>query len=194
MPQQQNQDILDANGAFNLIRILAAAHATTITVFLHLGFGSEALGFRGMAAALLLIAVFTFSGDPLYWDYFLVWLAALVCQRVYTWVMIGRGARVHSRYDGCPLLAMLLPIKESAARWLEPVLCFLASIGLGMAADDYQSPALAGLASWLFWGGISLGLDHGIYEALQWRRVQAMRDARMDQAELLNRYEESERR
>lgn len=190
MPQQE-QDSLNLKNSFNFICVAASCMATTIVVFIRQGFGSEALGFRGIGAVLLLLLAFMLTGQPVFLYYLVAWFAALILQRIQTGLLIRRGERLHSRTDGVPVLAMLFTKSVSVAKLIvEPILCFLASIGLSMAAAEWDSPSLACLSTWLLWGSMSLAVDHGVYEALQYRKLQSMRDARIEQEELMRRYEE----
>ena len=185
MPQQQNDDILNAKSGFNILRILAGAHATTITVFTHWGFGSEALGFRGLSAAVLLWACLTFSGNEFYLNYLLAFVAALAVQRVTTFVKLGKGERIHSRYDGTPLLAVWFPISPKIGEILEPVLCFAGGIFLIWLENE----ALYPLANWLFIGSVSLGFELAVFEFWMHKRVRARQDALLEQEQFQNRVE-----
>jgi hypothetical protein len=185
MTQQQNQDILNAKSGFNLLRILAGAHVTTITVFTHTGFGSEALGFRGLSAVILLWACLSFTGDEFYLNYLYAFIIALVIQRVTTFVKLSQGARIHSRSDGILWLAVWFPISSDLAAMLEPLLCFAASVGLAWLEDEGLYP----LANWLFFGSLSLGFDWALHEMMLRKRVQAREDALLEMEEFQDRAE-----
>ncbi len=190
MPQQE-QDSLNLKNSFNFIHMLAGCMATTIVVFIRQGFGSEALGFRGIGAVILLLLAVVLTNQPIFLYYLVAWVGALIFQRIQTSLLVRQGGRFHSRADGYPVLATLFTSSVTVAKLIvEPALCFLASLGLGIAADKWDSDSLASLSSWLLWGSMSLAIDHGVYEALQYRRLQGMRDARIEQEELMRRYQE----
>jgi len=185
MAQQQNQEILDAKSGFNLLRILAGAHATTIIVFTHTGFGSEALGFRGITAALLLLACFTFTGNEFYLNFFWAFLVALAVQRVTTVFKLRKGYRIHSRFDGLPLLAVWFLISAKLAEILEPVLCLAAGMFLMWLENEELYP----LAYWLFLGFLSLGFELAVFEFSMHKRVQAREDALLEMEQFQERWE-----
>jgi hypothetical protein len=188
--QEQGFDLSRKDG-LNFLCAVAGGHATTLAVFVRRGFGSEALGFRGLAALLLLLVVLCYTRNPVFLDYLGFWLFALICQRLQTMAMLSQGRRLHSRYDGTPVVAMLFTRSESIAKLVvEPVLCLLVAILLSMVADANDMPELNGLAGYIGFGFFSLLFDHGVYEMVQRKRVQAMRDAKLEQEQLMQRFQE----
>src|ERR1700677_2579659 len=95
-------DPINARNGMNLLVLLANAHATTLTVFIRQGFGSEALGINGIIAAVMLLLYAGFSNSPEMITFFWVWLAAVGYQRIYGIKQRQKGQVVHSRYAGSP--------------------------------------------------------------------------------------------
>lgn len=178
MREQKNAP--DRKTAFNVLHALATAHATSVTVFTRLGFGSEALGFRGLAAVILLWATAAFSRNPLMAGWLLAFFAALVVQRLVTLWQYLRGVLVHSHYAGRPLLEWL-GLGEASARAAEGALCFFAGIALACVAEAYRLPHLLGPAVYLGLGFFSLGFDYLVGEAVLHRRARAAIDAMIEQ-------------
>jgi hypothetical protein len=188
MPQDQ-QDILSKERAFNILRNLIGAHACTIYLPLRRSYGSEALGWKGLLACLLLLVM---AGDnPIMGWYFILWLVVLVLRRIECFI---RRDYVHSLYDGYPCVAMMFPgvRRESTAKYIiEPALSLILGIVLAAMAEAYETPWLETLSAWMFLGFFTLAFDYGIYDAVQRRRVRAMRDARIQQEDLMQRFHDS---
>src|SRR5438128_2620213 len=81
--QNKNQD------ALGVLYFLSKVHSTTFTVFLHHGFGSEALGFPGLFAFLLLC--FCSASEPLMRYWLIAFLVAVVIQRIITFRRLRKG-------------------------------------------------------------------------------------------------------
>src|SRR5699024_1863919 len=126
----------------NFLFVVVRAHATTLTVFLRRGFGSEALGWPGLWALLLL--ALAALGSPVMGYYLVAWLVALICQRALT---LTSRERRHSLDDGYPWLAMWLAKNPaSACGVVEPILCLVVGTVLGAMAEVCERPWLFGLA------------------------------------------------
>ena len=106
--EQQQQEPFSAKQGFNIVRMVAAAHATSISMFTHTGMDLQALTARGGMAAVLLFVVAAFSEQPVMLFYLFAFLAAMVFQRIKTAGLLRAGGRIHSQYTGWPWAAMLV--------------------------------------------------------------------------------------
>ena len=151
---------------------LCNVHCTTFTVFLHYGFGSEALGFPGMFALILIF--FSMAGDPLMLYWLAAFLVALVIQRIITFTLSRRGYELHSMDSGRPLLMKLLPftITTTHAIVLEAFLCFIVG-ALMLSVSPF-------IGKFLIVGCFSLIIRRTIEESVFNRRLQRMRDQEME--------------
>jgi len=193
--QQQPKEMFSNKDGFNVLRLLAAAHSMTITVFIRSGFGPQLLDKRGAYGAILLFVVAGFSGQPVMLNYLFAFLAALLIQRIKTAAAKRAGVRLHSLYDGHPWLGMFLTRKEMFAKGaVEPVLCFAAAVAIGCFGEAHHSAALLTLAGWLFIGIASLGFDHVVYAGLQHQRLREMEDAEIENEILMQQYRERKER
>lgn len=176
-PQQSEQ--AKSGDPIGVLYFIANTHATCITPFLRTGFGSEALGFPGLFA--LGILLFCMGAEPLMVAWLLAWLLAVVVQRIITLREIRRGAVIHSRYAGRPIL-MNLPFvkKERTAMVLEMFVCF--TLGAFMLALSHF------MGLFLMAGFLSLAIRHGIEDEVYRKRVQRMRDADIEQRALADRF------
>jgi hypothetical protein len=155
-----------------LLYFLCNVHCTTFTVFLHYGFGSEALGFPGLFALILIF--FSMAGDPRMMLWLMAFFVALVIQRIITFTILGWGYVLHSMDHGLPLLTKLLPfIKVKTAIAFEAIGLFV----LGAVLVD-ESPFIG---KFLMLGCFSLIVRTAIEESIFNRRLQRMRDAELEQ-------------
>jgi hypothetical protein len=188
--QQPNERFTNKD-SFNVLCLVMASHATSITVFTHTGFGTNALGKRGLAALVLLVMVAAFAGSSFMGWYILAFLVASLVQRIATAKMSRAGQRPHSLSDGRPFLIRLVR-NERTARTLEAFLCAVAGVGIAVMGGAWQMPQLAVPAVYVGLGCISLAFDDGMSEAAMQQRVEAMRDARLENEALLRRFTEGE--
>jgi hypothetical protein len=155
-----------------LLYFLCNVHCTTFTVFLHYGFGSEALGFPGLFALILIF--FSMAGDPLMAYWLMAFFVAMVIQRIITVTFLGRGYELHSMDSGRPLLTKLLPFMTvNHALVFEGICLFIAG---AVVAD--QSPFIG---KFLMLGFVSLFIRTAIEESIYKRRLQRMKDAELEQ-------------
>jgi hypothetical protein len=184
MPENPQQQRSDPRVAFNVVYLLANARATCLTVFMRHSFGVEAIGMSGLHALVLIVLVGGFGRSPEMLQCFLpLWIYALLWQRVYTLKRVRTGARWHSRFQGYPALAMRIPLvrrEKDAVTVIEPALCFL----VGMLLREF-SPVMGGF---VFAGGFSLLVRHGIDTEINRKRLQAMQDAELEQRWLAERF------
>jgi hypothetical protein len=184
MPENPQQQRSDPRVAFNLLYLLSNAHATCLTVFMRHSFGTEALGMSGLHALILIVVVGGFGRSPEMFQCFLpLWLYALLWQRVYTLKRVRAGARWHSRFQGYPALAMRFPFvrdERTALKVVEPMVCMVVGLLLREVSPVMGGFVLAGV--------FSLTLRHAIDTELIRKRLQAMRDAELEQRWLAERF------
>lgn len=163
-----------------VLYFLCNVHCTTFTVFLHYGFGSEALGFPGLGALVLIFICM--AADPLMMLWLMAFLVALVIQRIITCRLLARGVELHSLDGGLPLLMKLLPFikKRNTALVMEVLLCFGGGVAL-LSVSDF-------IGKFVIVGGISLWLREAIRNSICNRRVQRMRDQEMEARWLSERF------
>jgi hypothetical protein len=183
MPQQQPMgpgDHLTPKSGTNFLFMVAYAHSICLTVFLRSGFGSEAFyGFTGPIAFVMIVLAAGEDKTGIMGKYFFAWLFAIAFQRMLTIGNKRRGVIPFSGYNGFPKVAMqLFRCKtETKARTLEPVICLTVGIGL------YQVSQVAGV--FVLAGVASLTIIEGSLRRIDQRKVQHMRDARI-QAERMS--------
>jgi hypothetical protein len=163
-----------------ILYALCNIHCTTFTVFLRYGFGSEALGFPGLFALILLFICM--AGDPRMMLWLMAFFVALVIQRIITFAMLRRGYELHSMDSGWPLPMNLLPFikKKTTAIALEAATCFL--VGTILVS---VSPFIG---KYLIVGCFSLIVRTAIEQSILKRRIQRMRDAELEQRWLTERF------
>lgn len=159
---------------------LCNIHCTTFTVYLHYGFGSEALGFPGLFALILLILCM--AGDPRMMLWLVAFLIALVIQRLITFSMLRRGWELHSHDGGWPLIGKLLffVTKRTSLIVVEILMCFVLGAVL-MSVSEF-------IGKFVMLGGVSLFVRTAIEESVTRRRIQRMRDAELEQRWLSERF------
>jgi hypothetical protein len=183
-----------AKDGFNFLAGICGMHSMTVAVFLRRGIGAELLNRRGGLAILLLVAAAVLTAEPALWCYLGAFLLALMVQRGNTAALQRQGERIHSRSVGRPGLAMLLTRNERTARTVfEPLLLLGAGVVLGVLAQEWQMPGLLAVAGWLWLGIWTMTFDQALIDALADKRVQAMRDAQIENEQLMERFRERER-
>src|SRR5438067_2434687 len=102
--------------------------------------------------------------------------------------MVRQGWKGHSRDDGYPQAAMRIPgVRRLGTAYgvIEPLICFFTGTAIALAADYLHAPWLYGVAGWIFLGFFSLGFQYWVSEAVTRRRVMALRDAELEQQEIV---------
>lgn len=176
-PPQRPQpgDHLTMASSVNGLNILANAHASTLTPFSRTDFGSEGLGMPGLIGAGIILAWGCYFNSYPMFIYFLVWMGVLLCQRVKTFINWRRGAANHSRYNGYPWIARrFFPrLSEPNAKAVEA----FAYLGIGGLIAQFCPP----LGWYLMLGLPSILISEAIIVETTRRRLQAMRDAEIEQ-------------
>jgi hypothetical protein len=180
--QSQNKPAGNPDGLF-WCYLIALSHSTCLLVFLRCRFGTHFFGLNGLLAFLAIPVYAAFAHAPEMLVFFVVWLAALIVQRIWTAVVFRRGRMEHSRYGGWPWLALLCPFvrREQAAKCcVEPMICLLAG-SLLMPL----SPAMGGF---VLLGTLSLLITLGFELQIESARLRAMRDAQIEHQQLAERF------
>ena len=177
--QEQGFEGLSMKDSFNLLNLACNALGACVVPFLRTGFGKN---YPGVAALLGLIAMLlyaAFGQVPDMFTYIGVWLVVILIQRARTFSDARKGKVVHSRYWGDSLFAHFVR-KETTARSLELVICFLAG---GVLCS--WSPGVGGF---VMVAGVGNVLATAIVVEADRKRLEAMRDAEIEQRHLAARY------
>jgi hypothetical protein len=180
---QQDGGGLGFRGATNLLYLLVSGHATCVTPFVRRNFGSEALGRNGAVAMLIIVFyLMAYPRDFLLKDFSLVWFAMIVMQRLKTVWLVRRGAVMHSRGDGYPWLGFLIPLikRDNTARAVE----FAALFALGLWLADFDG----GMSRLVVVSSLCLVVKNAFEEEIVRKRLRAMRNAEIEQRDILERY------
>jgi hypothetical protein len=195
MPEQA--DSFTMKDSFNLINLVCNSLAACVTPFLRIGFGKEYPGAAGLFGLIIMLVYGGLGKEPEMFTYVGCWLLVVVCQRLVTWMLarkakdggfrarlVGKGFSLHSRYWGYPWIAFLvMPLvkRESIAVCLiEPLLC----LGLGYWLMD----ASPGVGGFVMAAGIASGVAAAIVFLVQRKKLQALRDAEIEQLSLATRF------
>ena len=179
---QQQHGNSDMNGGFNALFNIAYGHAIIMIVFLRSNLGREAVGFYGIFSLALIFlwggltnsfAMFIFLG---------AFVLALISQRMKTFTNERKGILLHSRYNGDSVVSKrLFPrMSDLNLRGMDAFLCLV--IGAVLTIVDKPLGVFIGL------GCISILLTEQISREIYRKRMQAMRDAEIEQRYLAERY------
>src|ERR1700731_68668 len=172
-PQGSNEPF-NKRQALALAALTVKGHATTVSVFLRRGFGSEALGANGVAAGIIILVYGGLTNAPEMITFLWVWLAAVIFQRIYSFGQRRNGDVVHSRYSGWPEVGMRFTKSERLARELiEPLVCIV----VGAVVWPLSGP----LGRFILLGSVSLLISLGLDQQAMRNRMRAMRDAEIEQ-------------
>jgi hypothetical protein len=170
-------------GVVNLLYVIVSGHATCVTLFVRRNFGREALGRNGVVAFLILfIYMAAYPRHLMLRQFTFYWLAMLFLQRLKTMYLVSRGLSHHSRYDGYPYLGFLFPLVKGH-RGASLVECVVI-MGCGIWLSSLDAP----LGQLIIVSAVCLLIRTAIDESIVRRRLQAMRDAEIEQGVLLERY------
>lgn len=184
MIQQQQNDEREFKGGFNLAYVILHGFATSVTPFTRTHFGREAFGISSLVALLLIIGFGSFGNSAAMWVFLLLWILAVLRQRVTQMQDRKKGLIVHSRYQGYPWLGFKLFPRirdEGNAKGAEAFLVISIGTLLGYSLD----PALGWL---LVMGGIGTLFIEAFAVEVMKRRVQAMRDCEIENRDLAERF------
>lgn len=165
-------DQMSFRTSVNMCGFAALCVASTVTPLFRKRFGSEALGFNGFFAFVILCFVAEPAGPAGSW-YVLAWVMCLVMHRIGVLMRWWDGVVVHSFYSGDPWVARLICRNDAVAKWLvEPLLVG----GIGWATFQVNVP----LGTWWMICAVALVLVQGIECQLSYQRIQAMRNAEIE--------------
>lgn len=183
-PQQTTPgDRVTMAGSFNGLYMLSHAHAVTCTVFLRSDYGREGIGMFGLAGGLLILGYGCYANCYPMFIYFLLWMAAVICQRIRQFINWRRGrVFIHSRYNGYPYVSKwLFPrMTELNARGVDAFLC----LAIGGLLFQFCKP----LGVFVMMGFLSIMFSEAVMVEGTKRRLQAMRDAELEQRYLAEQY------
>lgn len=178
----------DLRTTASLLAILIAALAATVEPMLRTRFGRS---YFGVPAAIGFFAVpmwmLLWPGEdprPILWFWGLFFVAQLRA-RIEQFVLAARGYQQHSRYNGRPLLRVVFRrMSECRIKGaVEPVVV----IGAGACLLEVSEP----LGSFLITSGTCLALTVSMIESRERARAQAIRDAWIEQEQLVERVRET---
>lgn len=172
---------LSHKDSFNIVYSLARGHSTCFLPFFRKNFGSEALGWPGFIAFIIMLLVGSFGRIPEMWLFLGVWTIAMLYQRASTTRARRRGIIRHSRYDG-DVDTKLIKSRTTVKQVLEPLACVVFGVFFEAMGSSH------GFALFIGWGAFSLCLVATIDRQLEIKRLQAMRDAEIEQRCLAARY------
>lgn len=185
--QQQQNDQTGMRGGFNLFYFLVNGHATACTLPMRTDYGREAIGFSGMAGFFMILVFGGLMNSYAMFIYLCLYLLFVFAHRlkqISNWTK-GRFI-VHSRYNGYPWLAFKLFPRirtERNAKAAEAFLC----LGVGWLLMTYVDQPLG----WFIMAGfLSILFSEATVVEVQRRRLQAMRDAEIEQNALADAYRE----
>jgi len=166
---------------FNFVYAAAKGYSTCFTPFIRRNFGSEALGFPGLFAFIIMLVVGSFGRIPEMWPYLAVWIVAMLLQRASTMRAMRRGVVRHSRYDG-DVDRKLFKNRTTVKQFFEPVACVIAAVCFEQLGASHSFALFVG------WGAFPLAFVAMIDRQLWNKRVQAMRDAEIEQRYLAAKF------
>lgn len=169
-------DRITMGGSFNVLYLLAHAHALSFTVFLRTNFGSEGVGICGLVTIVMILGWGAYANCFPMFLFFLLWLLALIVQRIRTFSNWRSGkVIVHSRYNGDPWLSRLLfrRMSELNARGVDAFLCLIVGGVISRFNEPFGFYVMAGFAS--------IMLTESVMAESTRRRLRQMRDAEIEQ-------------
>lgn len=170
----QNDFKLGQKETLNIVYTLAKSHSLCFLPFMRKNFGSEALGLPGVIAFVIILAAGSFGRIPEMGHFLVIWLGVMLAQRASTMRAKRRGVVRHSRYDG-DVDTTWIKSRKTVKQVLEPLLCVVAGICIEGAGLSHEMAVFVGS------GAFSLALVALIDGQLGEKRVQAMRDAEIEQ-------------
>lgn len=183
MYQQTQQNEFDLRTGINVFYLLVNGYATCFTVFLRRGFGAEAFGFNALIAVVIMIVYMQAhpqSGAMI--DFFGLWWVALILQRIGFFIRRRRGFVIHSRFEGVPWIAQMIPALDriGLARVTEFLLCFFSGAVLGTHDEA--------LGQFVMFGAFGLLTKNILDNMMARKHIQRMQDAALEQRARLERW------
>lgn len=181
---QGNDNGLSGKNSLNIVYALAKGHAMCFLPFLRRNFGSEALAGPGAIALIIMGAVGGLGRIPGMWPFLGLWGLVMLCQRASSERAKRQGVIRHSRYEGDvdEKLTKRLGSRTAVKLVAEPLACIIAGVCVGALGLSH------GLAVFIGAGALPLALVAVIDRQLDHKRMQAMRDAAIEQSYLAARF------
>jgi len=180
---------------FNVLMVFAWSYQRALLVPFRSGYGSEALGVPGVGALVLMLVWAGFSGDPLMWIWIGFWMLCLVCRRLETARLTAKGERIHSKWDGHPVLMQWNRFKQqyvwcdrTARLLMEPLMMVIFWLCVATLSNEMGTPW--GLARFLMGGAFVLPFVEIIRLVLNRNRTQALVDAQIEQQVLMEEFQQ----
>jgi hypothetical protein len=167
--------------SFNLLYTLARGHSMCFLPFVRKNFGTEALGWSGLTAFILMVVVGSFGQIADMWPFLGVWAVVMLIQRASSERARRDGVVRHSRYEG-DVDTKLIKSPTTVKQVAEPLACVLVGVCVEAAGCSHEFAVFIGS------GAFSLALVAMTDRQLDRKRVQAMRDAAIEQSYLAARY------
>lgn len=168
---------------FNFLYMLASFQATCFLPFTRHSFGAESLGINGLGALAVMTVYLAMHPRSEFLSLFwCLWWIALIYQRIRTFWLYRRGMALHSHFVGHPWLGYMVPFvkKFTTAEFCEVLIC----MGLGFVFRELDKS----FGDFVILGAISLAIKSTIETSVERARLRRMRDAEMEQRDLLERY------
>jgi hypothetical protein len=172
---------LSYKDCFNLVYVVAKAYAMCFLPFFRRNFGGEALGWPGATAFILMVLVGGLCQIPEMVGFMGIWMMVMLFQRASTKRQIRRGVLRHSRYEG-DTTSRLCGNRSMVKLVIEPAVCALGGVCIELAGISH------GLAVFVGMGFIPLVFLARIDKELDNKRLQAMRDAAIEQSYMAARF------
>src|SRR5579871_1109540 len=118
---------LSRKDSFNIVYALAKGHSVCFLPFFRRNFGSEALGWPGLIAFIMILLVGSFGRIPEMFPFLGIWLLAMLCQRASTMRAMRQGVIRHSRYEG-DVDTKLIKSRITVKQFLEPFACLVGGV------------------------------------------------------------------
>jgi hypothetical protein len=188
MPPEQKDFWHDWKRNFNIGFTIFLAHQRALTVPLRSRYGKEALGIPCVLALVLMFLWVMATHDPFMWLWIGFWCLCFGIRRLQSVWLAAQGADLHSQYDGWPHETVRFVGSERLAKLVvEPLLFGGLGYGLWWLYDLYGLPP-HGLPYFFLLGLASLPFVEAVKGKVWERRVQAMRDARLEQDMVMDAY------
>lgn len=149
--------------------------------------GTDAIGFPCAVALILMMVWAAFSRDIYMWVWIGIWAAFLGKRRKEAAQIAGQ---VDSRYDGYPYDAIRYCGSEGIAKRVVEPLLIMALAGILYWIYTEAGLPTYGLPSFLFVGAICTSLVEGVKQIAWDKRLRDMRNAQLENQQLVNEYED----
>jgi hypothetical protein len=177
-------DRLTAANGVNGIVTIAYAVALAFLPFTRRNAGTDWIGRTGLLTGFIILGYMCHTNSPGMMLFFLAWLVALLGHRCNQYQNWRNGVEIHSHYAGDPWLSLrLFPrLSDANARAMDGFLCLIVGVLL-VTVDPPMGP-------FFFAGFVGILVSEAVSHETTRRKLQAMRDAEIEQRYLARRYKE----